>query len=367
MLYFHSGGPNNTSPSLDIGGAISEFEIATASLNNLFDDISPQEDEDGLIDYRCLYIKNPYSDLYLTNPTLSINQNVGGSSIEFGIREVNEVQRLTFLGGQPDEDGYIILETEFGPPFVASVDNAADLSTLATNIQNVLQEFPYCSSCTAVFTASTPPTIDISFLGQVGKRKTKLTKIVANRLYSTTGGHFLPANCQGDPTCNQVGSSIIRVINPIPLDESSYPVPGIIYAFNDSTGLYVGLTYTAIDYINKEFTLSAPLTFSLVVTEPESDQEAFNEVYVPPIDDKQFLVKIEKINEGSPINTVANILPQDTIAPSNVSFDVVDISLGTIFALEYLPVWIKRTTTAATSPMANDYFNLITDGVLVSP
>lgn len=118
--WFHSGGPNNKNPDRDLGGSPSQFKIATQPLNNLFNDIDPEQREIGLIDYRAFYIFNKYTNLHLMGPIVSLSgEGSGGSSIEFGVQQDDEIQRLQFLGinsSNPDNDGYLILQTEFGPP-----------------------------------------------------------------------------------------------------------------------------------------------------------------------------------------------------------------------------------------------------------
>lgn len=343
---FHSGGPNNTNPDSDLGGPPSDFPIANKTLNNLFDDISPEERSSGFIDYRCFYFINKNPNAFILEPIISLSQDALGSQIEYGFNVQDEVQRLTF-SGIPDDVGYIVLATEFGPPFKA--DYEGSFGVFAANIQAALNLLPYCETCTATYNAVNPPNIEILFNGRAGRRKTRLIQLIANRLQSTAGGHFRAETWSGSSLFNHTGTSIIRVVYTNPtLPDQTYPVPGVIYAFDVTTGLYVEYTYTSINLATKEFNLSTPLTFDIV---------PYDEIYVPPIDDKDYLVKITKTVEGSPINTIADFVESKTTAP-DVTFGTTPINLGTIFAFEGFPVWIQRTTPANIPTVANDSFDV---------
>jgi hypothetical protein len=69
IVYRLSGGAANTDPDAALGGAMSTAGggvITTATLNNLFDDVSGDESASGDTEYRCFYVEN-------TNGTLTLS------------------------------------------------------------------------------------------------------------------------------------------------------------------------------------------------------------------------------------------------------------------------------------------------------
>ena len=66
MKVYLSGGSGNTDPNASIGGAISTTEVSGTALNNLFDNVNPDESLAGDTEYRLFYFKN-------TNATLTLN------------------------------------------------------------------------------------------------------------------------------------------------------------------------------------------------------------------------------------------------------------------------------------------------------
>lgn len=53
-----SDGGTQADPNLSLGGYRSSTEIVSAQINNLFDNISSQEANDGSTEYRCICVKN---------------------------------------------------------------------------------------------------------------------------------------------------------------------------------------------------------------------------------------------------------------------------------------------------------------------
>jgi hypothetical protein len=104
ILLTHSGGINNTDIKFDLGGNKSNFTLASNPLNNLFEDITPEENLSGFVDYKCFYIYNNNNNLILENPTITLeNEGLGGSDIEIGTIQQNDIQRIT-INGTPDDD-----------------------------------------------------------------------------------------------------------------------------------------------------------------------------------------------------------------------------------------------------------------------
>ena len=53
-----SGGASNLNPYASLGGAMSSKEITEDVLNNLWDNVSKSEQQNGDTEYRCIYVRN---------------------------------------------------------------------------------------------------------------------------------------------------------------------------------------------------------------------------------------------------------------------------------------------------------------------
>lgn len=81
-----SGGTSNTDPNDSLGGAKSSTEITDDTLNNLFDDVSGAESNNGDTEYRCFYVHNGHASLTLLSAKIWIDTNTpAGDSVEIGL------------------------------------------------------------------------------------------------------------------------------------------------------------------------------------------------------------------------------------------------------------------------------------------
>lgn len=85
LLFFLSGGQNNTNPNLSLGGSISSA-LVSGTINNLFSNISSEEASSGRTDYRCVYLKNSSAtdSIYDAGAYVS-SQSSGGSTATIGL------------------------------------------------------------------------------------------------------------------------------------------------------------------------------------------------------------------------------------------------------------------------------------------
>jgi hypothetical protein len=69
-------------------------------------------------------------------------------------------------------------------------------------------------------------------------------------------------------------------------------------------------------------------------------------------------ISISKLVDGSPINAIADEIDADTTPPTGVVFgyptEVSPISIGTLYGLDVVPIWIKRTIVADTEAVEDD-------------
>ena len=96
-----SGGETNIDPNASIGGIPSTTPLQDNIIDNLFGDVAPTDATNGLTDYRCFYVFNDASAA-LYNIQLYVNGiATGGSAIQLGVDQSDEIQRLTVSGVTP--------------------------------------------------------------------------------------------------------------------------------------------------------------------------------------------------------------------------------------------------------------------------
>jgi hypothetical protein len=64
IRFFYSGGTDNQNPLASLGGQISTTQIINESQENVFNNVTLIEADNGLTDYRCFYVKNIGSELW---------------------------------------------------------------------------------------------------------------------------------------------------------------------------------------------------------------------------------------------------------------------------------------------------------------
>ena len=92
-LSITSGSAGNAAaqPSVNasLGKYISTTQLSGTSLNNLFDDISGDENAASTVDYRCIFIHNAHASLTLQNAVIYLSAEVaGGASIAIAVDNV---------------------------------------------------------------------------------------------------------------------------------------------------------------------------------------------------------------------------------------------------------------------------------------
>lgn len=87
IKFYLSGGAGNTDVNASLGGAKSSTEITTATLHNLFDQVSSAESSAGDTEYRCIYVENTHGTLTLQNAAAYISSNTpsGDTTLDIGL------------------------------------------------------------------------------------------------------------------------------------------------------------------------------------------------------------------------------------------------------------------------------------------
>ena len=157
-----SGGSVNSDPSLSLGGNPSSSPVNSNALNNIFNDITPDESLSGLEDYRCVYFFNDSDDPIFNLKLWMLSETENGSSVTLGIQDKDEIQRLT-ITGTPTGGSFSL--TYSGQTCISSYN--ADLGIWATTLQtnlNALQDTDGLPLLTGVVVNAQNTTTGIIFL-----------------------------------------------------------------------------------------------------------------------------------------------------------------------------------------------------------
>lgn len=106
-LSIKTGSAGNSLPQNDpdesLGKYISTTQITDATLNNLFDDITGDENADSDVEYRCFFVHNNHGSLTLTSPVVWISgEGAGGADAAIAIDDI-AASPIGQAGAQADE------------------------------------------------------------------------------------------------------------------------------------------------------------------------------------------------------------------------------------------------------------------------
>lgn len=402
LLWLHSGGAFNKEPERDLGNYPSKFQISGEPseepnrMNNLYDDVMPEEV--GMVDYRCFYLWNPYTTVAMEGIELELEQcQTCGSEIQYGSKLQNDIQTIEIIckdGSEPDLNGYVIFDTEFGAPF--TVFWKGDYCTFGADLQARLRESPWCEEVTV--TGCNP--YEVEFKGGAGNRNVRLIRIVQNDLVNLGLCRYNTQIYFACDAWNGFGDSIILVVQPI---SDHVPQSGILRIYNPMNGLWEPYPYNSHDEYT--FDLSKPLEFNLVgflgscppvgevqlgtgyinlYNDPKNWQRWYpSPVYyggppgsgqplplpVPwgvleaPCDKNYCQVCVVKTKEGSPINSIAKPIVNELATPDS-EFFTHPILVGNLKPNEGFFWWTQRYTPSVCC--LRDYFDIRITGVKVT-
>jgi len=273
IVFLLSGGLNNSDPNKSLGGAVSHVPIFDG-LNNLYDDLTPEQSELGThIDYRCFYLKNASNQkwknivAYIDNyPSESVPTIESGAFVQIGVANRNDVQQISVIS-QGVTGGSFTLNFD-GDDVIVPWGHGVDV--WAANFQTALRNLDNLSEVTVagkrVVTSQEFYIFTVTFSGADGNRNQSFLQMTANNLIG----------------------------------------PG-------------------------------PITISET-----------------------------KIINGSPANSIAQEIPEETIVPSGVIFKYATLSdpveLGTLYAQESVPIWTKRFFLEPHTDYIEDKFTISIQG-----
>lgn len=210
IKFYYSGGTANTSQDASLGGSISQTEVIPYS-ENIFSLADGEQCASGLVDYKCIYLKNISSStsFYETKLTIESPQSNTPPQLSLGFYKINDVQRLTLSG--TISGGGIFVE-------YVSADNTisetgligySDINTFASNLQRELNNIAKIGggvTC-AVNTESAYSYITITFSGISGNKFHNLLRVVENNLTGSGISATFTKITDGGPV-NQTASTI---------------------------------------------------------------------------------------------------------------------------------------------------------------
>lgn len=165
-----SGGATNTNPNLSLGGSISSYSIVN---KRVFDDITPEEAENGMKDFRCLYVKNTSVDSILYNARVYFFYVIPGDvTVQIGFHMLNERQNLIISNGTFITGGSCtLIYVENGNNHEIELEWNESLEIWAENLQDALREIPNLEDITINASESNDNIIfEIDFLGAASSR-----------------------------------------------------------------------------------------------------------------------------------------------------------------------------------------------------
>jgi hypothetical protein len=184
-----SGGTVNLNPNNSLGGDPSSTPIIDNSLNNLFSDITSDQSDSGYEDYRCVYFFNDGQTPVYSVKLWIDTDAPDGSTMELGIEEHDEVQRITVSGGVVTGGSFTL--SYKGKTFSSPYNT--DLGVWATNVKSGVlgltddDNAPFFSSVsvTAQNAGSFTIIFDINFTDMDGKRNLDGFTVAENNLTSS--------------------------------------------------------------------------------------------------------------------------------------------------------------------------------------
>lgn len=215
-----SGGTINISPNDSLGGDPSSTPFTTNTVNNMFDDISPEQSRDGYEDYRCLYIFND-GELPIYSAKIWVEEEFSdGASVLLGLDLKDEIQRITISGSVSGGS----LTLSYGDESFVSSYNAS-LAAWATALEDSLNALESDDesllsgvTVTAQNISGGGVAFDVRFLELDGRRNHDTILLVANNLTPSTSATI---------TTIQHGSPINTVA--VEIDLETTPPGGVTF------------------------------------------------------------------------------------------------------------------------------------------
>ena len=132
-----SGGTTNVNPQTSLGGNPSNQPVVGV-VNNIYDNVSPDDAEVGLIDYRCIYLfNNNGSDNFYNVNVFTLSEVLGGASVRIGTDVRTDIQQIT-VDGSVSGGSFELTYTGSSGANPVTVPYASDDAVWAQNVEDAL-------------------------------------------------------------------------------------------------------------------------------------------------------------------------------------------------------------------------------------
>lgn len=228
IVYVLSGGASNQDQFASLGGDPSSYPVPSGP-NNLFENVSADDQQDGRVDYMCFYVFNNSFTETLWNADVAIADEIpDGADMAVGFALNDETQRLTVVG---TVTGGSLTLTYDGDNF--SFNYNADLGVWASNFQTAIRTVDGLEDVTVTGAVGVGPAttvFTIIFAGTAGKRFHPVLSVITNAL--TPSATITAARV--------VSGSPINAIAPLTDSPTTEPSGVIFYNPTESSPLAIG-------------------------------------------------------------------------------------------------------------------------------
>lgn len=146
-----AGNANTSTPNASLGKYISTTQVVDATLNNLFDDVTGDENAANDVEYRCFFIHNNHATLSLQNAVVWITADVsGGANVGIGV----DPAAATVIGSTPAQAAVSTDENSAPSPTV-TFTNYASGSAVDTKARGLSVGTIAAGSCRAIWVRRT--------------------------------------------------------------------------------------------------------------------------------------------------------------------------------------------------------------------
>lgn len=249
LVITYSGGLLNSNPNASLGGDASPVPVY-GDINNLFDDITPDDADNGQIDYRCFYIFNQHQDETIYNIKTWIDFDVPkGANVKLGIESRDELQTITF-NNVPTSGFFTIRYEPSNPlgfaPVKVNASPSGDINEFANNLQTALRIIPDLRDVSVTANVfGTGLILEVLFTNLDGQRQEEKMNIVQNTLSPITD--IAVKRVQRGSPVNSVAASINIDITPPSNVSFSVPTkdfPFVIPKLKEGEGFHVWVERT---------------------------------------------------------------------------------------------------------------------------
>ena len=181
IVHVLSGGTANQDQFASLGGDPSSYPVLSGP-NNLFSNVSADDQEAGLVDYMCFYVFNNSLTDSLWNCSVSIVDEIsGGSDMAVGFILVDEVQTVTIVGSVTG--GSLTLNSD-GTNFSFSYNS--NLGTWAGNFQSAIRAIAGLEDVTVTPQSGAGPipttVFTVIYTGTAGNKFQSTLSLISNSL-----------------------------------------------------------------------------------------------------------------------------------------------------------------------------------------